>query len=367
MKKAIIFAVIALACAPAALAQTGAPAQQPAAAPQPAPRQPADPRPAAAGERLAQQRAAAPVEEDCGCEIKDSTDVLAVVNGVKVSNKEIEEQTQARVGDIKRQVIEARSHEVELQINTRLLNAEAKRRGLTPAKLVEAEVISKVAEPTEAEVKAFFEQNKNRIVGEFADVQKNIAEHLRALRQGEEAKKFVERLRAGAEIKVMVERATPPQAEAERARVFATVNGEPVTSADIENQLRPLVSEAQQRIYNVRKKELDQKINSILLEAEAQRRKITTQALLDAELKPKVRKVTEEEAAKFYEQNKEKMMGEFAVLRPQIMDFLQQREVAKAEAAFAEQLRAAASIQIFLAPPPAPEAAQKIEKTAQSK
>lgn len=361
MKKTILFAVIIIACAGAALAQTNAPA----------PPQPKAATPTAA-DKSPQQRAAAPAEaakdeEDCGCEVKDASDVLALVNGVKVSNNEIEAQTHDGVGNLKRQVIEARRRELELQINTRLLNAEAKRRGLTPVKLVEAEVISKVTEPTEAEVKSFFEQNKNRIVGELADVQKNIIEHLRVQRQGEEAKKFVERLRAAAQVKLLVERATLPQTEADRARVFATVNGEQVTSGDVENQLRALVSQVQRRIYNLRKKELDQKINSILLEAEAQKRKVTTQALLDAELKPKVRKVTDEDAAKFYEQNKEKMTGDFTLLRPQIVDFLQQREVAKAEAAFAEQLRSGASIQIFLAEPPALAATEKIEKTARSK
>ncbi|MCA1592997.1 MAG: hypothetical protein LC754_10180 [Acidobacteria bacterium] len=358
MKKVILFVVIIAACASAALAQTSSPAatQSKAATP-------------AVADKSPQQTAAATAEvaEDCGCEVRDATDVLAVVNGVKVSNNEIEEQTRESVGGIKRQVIEARKHEVDLQINTRLLNAEAKRRGLTPVKLVEAEVISKVAEPTDSEAQSFFEQNKNRIVGEFADVKKNIIEHLRVQRQGEEAKKFVERLRAGAQVKVLVERATPPQTEMDRARVFATVNGDQVTSGDVENQLRPLVSEAQRRIYNLRKKELDQKINSILLEAEAQKRKVTTQAILDAELKPKVRKVTEDDAVKYYEQNKEKMTGDFTLLRPQIMDFLQQREVAKAEVAFADQLRSSASIQIFLAEPPAPEGTGKIEKTARSK
>jgi hypothetical protein len=361
MKKSILFVVIIIACAGAALAQTNAPAPQSGGS-----------TPAVTDGKSPQQRAAAPAdpakeEEDCGCEVKDASDVLAIVNGVKVSNKEIEAQTSGGVGSLKRQVVEARRRELELQINTRLVNAEAKRRGLTPVKLVEAEVISKVKEPTDAEAQSFFEQNKNRIVGEFADVKKNIIEHLRVQRQGEEAKKFVERLRAVAQIKVLVERATLPQTEADRARVFATVNGEQVTSGDVENQLRPLVSEAQRRIYNLRKKELDQKINSILLEAEAQKRKITTQALLDAELKPKIRKVTEEDAAKYYEQNKEKMTGDLTLLRPQIMDFLQQREVAKAETAFAEQLRSGASIQIFLAEPPALAATEKIEKTALSK
>jgi len=49
-------------------------------------------------------------------------------------------------------------------------------------------------------------------------------------------------LRIAAEVKVNVTEVTPATTPAERARVLATIKGEPITSGDVENSLLPLVS-----------------------------------------------------------------------------------------------------------------------------
>src|SRR6185295_3866986 len=89
-----------------------------------------------------------------------------------------------------------------------------------------------------------------------------------------------------------------------------------------------------------------------LLVQEAQKRQVTTNALLDAEVKPKA--VTEEQARAFFEQNKDRVSGDFAQTRDSIIRYLEQIEVRVAERAFVEKLRAAASIQILLVAPESP-------------
>ena len=74
--------------------------------------------------------------------------------------------------------------------------------------------------------------------------------------------------------------------------------------------------------------------------------------LLEAEIKP--RAVVEDEARVFYEQNKSRVIGEFAQTKDAITRYLQQIEMRKVEYAFVEKLRAAASIQIFLIAPESP-------------
>jgi protein-disulfide isomerase len=112
------------------------------------------------------------------------------------------------------------------------------------------------------------------------------------------------------------------------------------------------VFDVQERVYKLRKDELDLSINDTLLVQEAQKRKITTNALLDAEVKPKT--VAEEEARAFYEQNKDRVSGDFTQTKESIIRYLEQIEVRRAERAYVEQLRAAASIQTFLAAPEPP-------------
>jgi protein-disulfide isomerase len=85
---------------------------------------------------------------------------------------------------------------------------------------------------------------------------------------------------------------------------------------------------------------------------EAQKRKITANALLDAEVKPAT--VTEEQAQAFYDQNKERVSGDFSRTKDSIISYLQQGEIRRAEREYVEKLRAAASIQIFLVAPEPP-------------
>lgn len=291
--------------------------------------------------------------EDCGCEAQPLPDVLAVVNGVRITSREISEPIKARVDALQRQVTEARRRELDLQINSRLLEAEAKKRGVTIPKLLTDEVISKVTDPTEAAAQAFYDQNKARIQREFKDVKNDIISYLRSEQEREEARKFADRLRAGAQVKVLSKEVTPPANPADHARVFATINNQPITSEDIENSLRPLIYSVQEQVYNLRRQELELRINDALLEQEAQKRKITTNALLEAEVATKIKPVTEAEARAFYDQNKERLSGEFAQLKDRLIRYLQEREVRRVQTEFAAQLRRAATVQTFL-PEPVP-------------
>ncbi|MCA1592915.1 MAG: thioredoxin domain-containing protein [Acidobacteria bacterium] len=297
---------------------------------------------------------AAGKNEDCGCEDKPLPDVLAVVNGVKITKQDISAETQQRITQLKQQVVDARKHELDLQINSILLEAEAKKRGVSTSKLLEAEVIAKTKEPTEAEAQAFYDQNKTRIQGEFKDVRERIVAYLRDQQQAAQAKSLADRLRAAAQVKILTQSVTPPANDSERARVFAVVNGRNITSGDIEDSLRPLVFSVQEQIYALRSRDVQLKINDILLESEAQKRSVTTRAILDAEITAKVPAVTEAEAQTFYNQNKERVNGDFAQVKEQIMQYLKDQAGQKTESEFAARLRQGAAIQTFIVAPESP-------------
>ena len=290
--------------------------------------------------------------EDCACESQVLPEALAIVNDVRITRQDIEKATRDSVSRLQRQVIEARKRELGLQMNSRLLMIEAKRRGISATKLLEQEVVAKVKEPTEAEAQVFYDQNKSRIQGDFKEAKDDVLRYLRNQREQEAAKNFAEGLRRTFEPKLEVEEAPPPRDDADRARVLATINGERITSGDIEDSLRPMIFDVQERVYKLRKDELDLSINDTLLVQEAQKRKITTNTLLDAEIKP--RAVTEDEARAFYEHNKDRVSGDFAQTKESIIRYLQQIEVRRAERAFLDNLRAAASIQTFLVAPEPP-------------
>lgn len=287
--------------------------------------------------------------EDCACESQILPETLAIVNKIKISSNDINKSTHQAVSELQRKVIKARKNELDLTINSKLLEIEAKKRGLSTTKLLEQEVVAKVKRPTPAEAQAFYDQNKARISEDFNEVADEITGYLMDQRQRIEAKRFADELRKTSETKVLVTEVTPPTNQAERARILATVKGEPITAGELEDSLKPLISDVQAKIYKLRKDELDLTINDILLTQEAERRKITTTALLDVEVKPQP--VTDEQARAFYEANKDRVSGEFVEAKDAIRQYLEQIELRRAQRVFVDKLRAGASIQVFLVAP----------------
>ena len=293
-------------------------------------------------------------QEDCGCEAKAPPDVLAIVDGVNIPVKDVDEPIKVRIAELQGQVTEARKRQLDIEINSRLLESEAGRLGLTSGELLEREIVRKVNEPTDADAQAFYNQNKNRIQGEFNELKDQIVSYLRGQREQEESKKFADRLRTKAQVKVLFETPTPPATDGDRARVFATVNGKRITSGDVEDSLKALIFSVQEQVYSLRKQSLDRKINDSLLDREAKKRNLTADALFDAEVSPRVKRVTTEDAHKFYEENKDRIDGSFNQVQAQILQYLQNRERSNAEGAYADQLRKGASVQVFLKQPDPP-------------
>lgn len=299
-----------------------------------------------------------PQGPNCGCEQKPPINVLAVINGVKITQRDLSIDTRTQVSLAQDTVITARAQALNQLINKMLLEGEAKRRGLTSAKLLELEVNAKVIPPAEKEARAFYEQNKKRIGKSFGEVKNNILAQMKSERETFRAAQFANELRARAQVNVATAPVTPPANEADLSRVFAAVNNVNITSQDIEQSLLPLISRVQQQVYALRKRDLDIRINDLLLEQEARRLGTTPKALIDLNVRTKVPIISEQQARTYYNEQKSNLQGSFSDLKLNIMQYLQEQESQKWFAAYAEELRKGAAVQMYLTAPPPPDLRQ---------
>src|SRR5262249_40255125 len=142
--------------------------------------------------------------------------------------------------------------------------------------------------------------------------------------------------------------ATSPGAE---QSVVAEVEGEQITSAQLENGIATDLKQLQDQIYNLKRQRLEAMINERLLSKEAARLQISTAELLDKEVTSKITLVTEKEIDAFYETNKSRI-NDGPQVREQIRQYLQSQSLSKQRETYFQSLRAKATIVVNLQPPP---------------
>ncbi len=136
-------------------------------------------------------------------------DVVATIGGEPITAGELEALAASKLFQIRTQEYQAQRQVLDDVIGRRLVEREAAARKIGVDELLKQEVDAKVPPVSEAEQKAFYEQNKARFgSASEADALKRIETGLRQQRLRERHAAFVDSLRAKAEVKVML---APPR------------------------------------------------------------------------------------------------------------------------------------------------------------
>jgi protein-disulfide isomerase len=315
---------------------------RPRAGQRPTPRATPKPTPAApAATPAPQQRQTAP-----------QPGALAVVSGQTITLADLDPKVRQVVEDFERNLPNLRRDALEARINQLLLDAESQNRKVTREQLMDAEVNNRVTEPTEAEVKAVYDANKQQIGdADISAVRPQIVEYLRARARQSLIDEFVKRMRAAATVTPGADVNAPNLAP---STVIATVAGRAITAGDFEERLKPFLYKARRELFDAEARALDMKINQILLEAEAKKRNQTPDAVFKAEVMDKLKEPTDAEVTKFYEENKARINADLAVVRADIAALLKEQQQNRAESEFAQRLRTGVPVQIFLTQPEPP-------------
>jgi protein-disulfide isomerase len=135
------------------------------------------------------------------------------------------------------------------------------------------------------------------------------------------------------------------------AKPLAEVNGELITSKELESSLGARLSKLEEQIYSLKRDELENLIAQRLLAQEATKRGMSVPALLDAEVASKVGLITEQEIDEFYNENKARLRGDEASLRERIRSHLQQQKLSARRQQLVDSLRSKSKVVVNLPPP----------------
>src|SRR5947208_8442872 len=239
---------------------------------------------------------------------------LAIVNDITISAADIEQQVRTAIEndtdpylrafyeDRDKAIKEARERALTARINSMLMAAEAKKRGLTSEDFLEREVNSKITPPSDAEVRAVYDANRAQLGNaDLESVRPQVVNYLRGQRSEELRAALVNRMKMTNTVMKSADVNTPNLAS---GTVLAAVNGTPIRIEAINERMKAYVYKMEMQIYAAQKQVLDGRINDLLIVAEANRRKIEPEEIARTEITDNIKPPTEAEIAKFYEDNK---------------------------------------------------------------
>ncbi len=135
---------------------------------------------------------------------------IAVVGGQAIYEDDLLPSIQGELRTLKNQEYELKSKALEDLVNQKLLEAEAKKRGISPEKLLEQEADSKVSDPTDAEVEAFYLSQRNRGNRPPEVAKAQLREDLKQAKLQQARQEYFKRLREKAEVTILLR---PPRIE----------------------------------------------------------------------------------------------------------------------------------------------------------
>jgi protein-disulfide isomerase len=132
-------------------------------------------------------------------------EVLAKVGDVAVTMVDVEELAGPQLRQLEQRRHELIETTLARAIEEKLIEMEAKKRGLSEEQLLAAEVESKVSEVTDAEVDAFYEERKAQINQPKEQIAERIKMYLQSQREQETRQKFVDSLRGSYPVRTLFE------------------------------------------------------------------------------------------------------------------------------------------------------------------
>jgi protein-disulfide isomerase len=346
----ILISVAALSLATAQTPRRRTPAKPPATKPAPADNSAAKAAPTA--QPSPAQRA----------EVTATT--IAVVNDVTISASDVEDQVSAIINrdpdpylrayyaDPQKETLESRQRAFDGRVNSLLIAAEAKKRGKSSDEIIETEINSRVPAPTEPEIQAAYDANRNQIgTATLESVRAELINYIRNERSQELYAALIRRLKMTNAVSKNADVNAPNLAP---GTVLAAVNGAPLRVDTINERTKAYIYKLEMRVFVVRRDVLNRRINDLLIVAEANKRKVGPEEVVRTEITDKITQPTEAQISKFYEENKANIKTDLGGARTAIVSYLQQQQQEKIETALAEKLRVGAKVQVLLKEPDPP-------------
>ncbi|MEZ5332674.1 MAG: hypothetical protein R2991_11610 [Thermoanaerobaculia bacterium] len=127
-------------------------------------------------------------------------EVLATVGDRAITRAEVEEAVASELMEVRRQEYDILQQGVDALVEKALLEKEAEAQGVSAEELLSNELEARMSAVTDADVDAFYEENKARINQPKEQVAERVRQYLEAQRSGEARAALLDELRGKYEV-----------------------------------------------------------------------------------------------------------------------------------------------------------------------
>ena len=138
--------------------------------------------------------------------------------------------------------------------------------------------------------------------------------------------------------------------ETPKSNVLATVNGKAITEAELREELAGEFLKLDRQRHDLLADSARNEVRNRLVDAEAEKRGVTKEELLDTEVTAKVTEVSDDEINAFYEERKAQIRAPMDQVRPQIRQYLAQQKGLDAYQALIDSLESKYEVKYFIEP-----------------
>lgn len=177
---------------------------------------------------------------------------VAVIDGQRIYESEVLSLVQAQLRQLRSQEYEIKSKGLETLIQQRVLEIEAKKKGVSADSLLAQEVDSKVLDPTDAEIEAFYESQKSTLDSPLEKVKGTLRQQLKYNKVQKARQEYFLMLREQNSVAVLL---SPPKTEVTYdSRRIRGKAGAPVTIVEFSDYQCPYCKSVQPTLTAVLKK-----------------------------------------------------------------------------------------------------------------
>ncbi len=251
-----------------------------------------------------------------------SQSVLASANGFTFTTNDLSPEGRRIFEQQHKLITEHRRAVFDQWIFAELVAMEAKARNTAPEKL-QSEAIAQAAKPTEVQIKAVYDGNRQGIGNRtLEEVRPQIVQYLSREAAEKQLNSLFDSLKAKHKFTPIKDAGLPLKA----AELAATIGSRQITVGDFEWANRIELYNYRAGLYEDVRADLESAIHSKLLEAEAKKRGTDAGSVIAAEITNKLKDYSDHERISLEDAFQEKLLRDYAVkfalpvLDPQVLD-----------------------------------------------